>query len=131
MYFRNGSIGLINEANGNFTWIVPPRSQFIDSQVERSPDGVRETTYENGTIIKDEYPPPRPEASEADKIWAVNKIIIFPNGTSVFYFVNGTVAVNEEGVFTRYIVPPKSFYVHVEISNYDDGSYLKTFSNGT
>jgi len=49
----------------------------------------------------------------------------------VWYFRNGTVAVYEEGLFTRYIVPPKSYFVSETIQVNDDGSYFRFFSNGT
>ena len=49
----------------------------------------------------------------------------------MWYFRNGTVAVYEEGLFTRYIVPPKSYFVSETIQVNDDGSYFRFFSNGT
>ena len=131
IFFRNGSIGLIDDTNGNFTWIQPPKSYFVDYHIVKNADGSKDTFYANGTIIKDDYPPLGPDASDTEKIWAVNKIIVYGNGTDVWYFRNGTVAVYDEGLFTRYIVPPSSYFVSITILNNDDGSYTRQFSNGT
>jgi antitoxin component YwqK of YwqJK toxin-antitoxin module len=49
----------------------------------------------------------------------------------VWSFRNGTVAVYDNGIFARYIVPPKSYFVSVTIKQNDDGSYFRYFSNGT
>jgi hypothetical protein len=130
MYFRNGSIGLIDETNGNFTWILPPKSYFVNYQIVKNTDGTQAIIYANGTTIK-EQPAPGPDASEYEKACGALIITLFGNGTEVWSFRNGTVAVFEDGVFSRYIVPPKSYFVSISIQVNDDGSYFIFFSNGT
>jgi hypothetical protein len=44
---------------------------------------------------------------------------------------NGTVAIFENGDFISYIVPPKSLFVTVTVTQNDDGSFTRSFSNGT
>ena len=92
IFYRNGSIGLFDETSANFTWIQPPKSYFVDSQIVKNTDGTQAIYFSNGTIIK-EYLAPAPEASESEKACAVFKTMFYGNGTVVMTFRNGTVAV--------------------------------------
>ena len=121
---------LTDDTNGNSTWILPPKSYYVDYKIVKNTDGTQAIYYVNGTTIK-EQPAPAPEASEAEKACAVLRITEYGNGTNVWSFRNGTVAVYENGVFARYIVPPKSYFIIITIQQNDDGSYFRFFSNGT
>lgn len=96
------------------TWIVPPKSYYVDFTEDVMTDGTKKTFFANGTIIK-ETPPPPPDATEKDKAFAVLRLVDFGNGTQVISYFNGTVAMFDQGNFARYIVPPKSFFVDMQV----------------
>ena len=130
IYYRNGSIGLFDETSSNFSWVVPPKSYFVDFIATTKPDGTKEVAFENGTTVRD-MPPPNPGLPEFERVTAVQRIVSHSNGTEIRSYFNGTVALFETGSFVRYIVPPKSIFVTVTVYTSTDGSYNQVFSNGT
>jgi len=61
---------LTDDTNSNSTWILPPKSYYVDYKIVKNTDGTQAIYYVNGTTIK-EQPAPAPEASEAEKACAV------------------------------------------------------------